>query len=125
MPTLVISYARVDRQQVREIVDLLTAAISVDTAVFWDGQLVPGYEWFDQLKKQINRAGKLFVSATGRMVEHFRNKRTAAYFKRRHGVRGLRSSPSAPTRERKRPLFTSTVAKAYVIEEFKHHLLDN
>jgi hypothetical protein len=61
MTVLVVSYARVDRPQVRELVDLLTAASAIDKAVFWDGHLVAGDNWFNQLKRHINRAGKLFV----------------------------------------------------------------
>ena len=58
---LAISYARVDRPQVREIVDLLIAANAAEGAVFWDGHLVAGEDWYQQLKRHINRAGKLFV----------------------------------------------------------------
>ncbi|MGE3510196.1 MAG: toll/interleukin-1 receptor domain-containing protein [Vicinamibacterales bacterium] len=61
MTALVVSYARVDRPQVRELVDLLTAANAVEKAVFWDGHLVAGDDWFKQLKRHINKAGKLFV----------------------------------------------------------------
>jgi hypothetical protein len=61
MAALVVSYARVDRAQIREIVDLLTASHAAEKAVFWDGHLVAGDNWFNQLKRHINKAGRLFV----------------------------------------------------------------
>jgi hypothetical protein len=62
MSTLVISYSRKDRPQVQGVVALLqTAMRDVERAVYWDGQLDPGEEWFEQLKAHIDSAEQLFV----------------------------------------------------------------
>src|SRR5262249_35725057 len=62
MATLVISYSRVDRPQVRSIVSLLrTAFAGIERAVFWDEDFEPGDPWFEQIKLQIDAAPQLFV----------------------------------------------------------------
>jgi hypothetical protein len=62
MATLVVSYSRVDRPQVRAVVALLKAALrGVDRAVFWDEDFEPGEPWFEQLCQHIDAAPQLFV----------------------------------------------------------------
>jgi adenylate cyclase len=62
MAALVVSYSRVDQPIVRAVVGLLKTALrGVDETVFWDGELEPGQEWFEQLKRSIDAAPQLFV----------------------------------------------------------------
>ena len=54
MAALVISYSRIDRPQVRAVVELLrTAFRDARTAVYWDGDLEPGDHWFEEIKRAI------------------------------------------------------------------------
>src|SRR5688572_7932162 len=62
MAVLVISYSRTDQVQVRAVVALLKATLAdVEKAVFWDGELEPGKEWFAQITRHIDAAPQLFV----------------------------------------------------------------
>jgi hypothetical protein len=60
--TLVVSYSRDDRAQVRAVVALLRAAFrGVDNAVFWDEDFEPGDPWFEQISHHIDATPQLFV----------------------------------------------------------------
>jgi hypothetical protein len=60
--TLVISYSRSDRTQVRAVVALLRAALrDIEKAVFWDEDFEPGDSWFEQIRRHIDEAPQLFV----------------------------------------------------------------
>lgn len=60
--TLVISYSRLDRPQVRAIVGLLrTAYKDIDQAVYWDEDCEPGEPWFEQLGEHLDATQQLFV----------------------------------------------------------------
>ena len=62
MAVLVISYSRTDRDVVRQLVALLRAVLrDVERAVFWDEDLEPGEEWFEQMQRSIDEAGQLIV----------------------------------------------------------------
>src|SRR5829696_8506234 len=62
MATLVVSYSRIDRTQVRAVVALLKAALrGIDNAVFWDEDFEPGDPWFEQICQHIDAAPQLFV----------------------------------------------------------------
>jgi hypothetical protein len=62
MAALVISYARVDQQQVRAVVALLRAGLKgLDRVVFWDADFEPGEPWFVQMSANIEAAAQLFV----------------------------------------------------------------
>lgn len=61
MAVLVISYSRADRSIVREIADLLTAALEIEKAVFWDSHLRAGEPWFEQIVAQLDQGASLFV----------------------------------------------------------------
>jgi hypothetical protein len=75
MAVLVISYARVDQDQVRAVVALLRAGLKgLDRTVFWDADFEPGEPWFTQMSASVDAAAQLFVfwcvhSATSRQVE--------------------------------------------------------
>src|SRR3954464_10363316 len=62
MATLVGSYSRTDRAQVKAVVALLKAALrGIDNAVFWDEDFEPGDPWFEQICQHIDAAPQLFV----------------------------------------------------------------
>lgn len=61
MAVLVISYARVDRERVRECVALLRAALLVRDAVFWDEDFEPGRDWQVQFEAALQGSPSLFV----------------------------------------------------------------
>ena len=62
MATLVVSYSRDDRAQVRAVVALLRAALrGIDNAVFWDEDFEPGDPWFEQISHHIDATPQLFV----------------------------------------------------------------
>src|SRR4051812_21503906 len=62
MATLVVSYSRTDRAQVKAVVALLKAALrGIDNAVFWDEDFEPGDPWFEQICQHIDAAPQLFV----------------------------------------------------------------
>ena len=58
-----ISYTRVHQAQVRGLVWFLRASRTkkAEQVVFWDEDLEPGEEWFDQFTAAIDRSRKLFV----------------------------------------------------------------
>lgn len=74
MAILVISYARTDRELVRDVVRLLRSAHrNVEGAVYWDEDFEPGEEWYKQFQKAVDGADQLFVfwcmhSASSRQV---------------------------------------------------------
>jgi len=62
MATVVVSYSRTDRAQVKAVVALLKAALrGIDHAVFWDEDFEPGDPWFEQICQHIDAAPQLFV----------------------------------------------------------------
>src|SRR4030095_14465275 len=62
MAVLVISYSRIDRALVQELVAFLRASLrDIENAIFWDSDFEPGEPWFDQFKGYVNTTPQLFV----------------------------------------------------------------
>ena len=62
MAALVISYSRHDRDLVHGLVRLLKNSMrGIEPAVFWDEDIEPGDDWRESFRRQVVRAGQLFV----------------------------------------------------------------
>ena len=88
MRLLVISYSRVHLGQMRHLVSMIRAVLQgVDKAVYWDQEIEPGVEWFDELKGSIDASSQLFVFWCAHSAASREVRREFAYaFRRRKRV---------------------------------------
>jgi len=59
---LVASYSRPDRRLVTGVISIIRGAFpELHDAVFWDGEFRAGEDWFDQFKRGVDAAPRVFV----------------------------------------------------------------